>query len=147
MVAAADGDHAEALRLFLECGHRLAVCGIANPACVPWRTHAAEAYRALGEYAAARTIASHSPGPTQARAAHPSGRPVTARPGGDAGKPVRLTAAELRVIDLVLQGMSNLMVAERLVLSKRTVDTHLGRVYRKLGIAGRPELAAAVERL
>ena len=147
MVAAADGDHAEALRLFLECGHRLAVCGIANPACVPWRTHAAEAYRALGEYAAARTIASRSSGTTQARAAHPGGRPVTAGPAGVAGKPVRLTAGELRVIDLVLQGMSNLMVAERLVLSKRTVDTHLGRVYRKLGIVGRSELAAAVERL
>jgi DNA-binding CsgD family transcriptional regulator len=62
-------------------------------------------------------------------------------------KPVRLTPGERRVIELVLQGMSNFMVAERLVLSKRTVDTHLGRVYRKLGICGRPELAAAVERL
>ncbi len=50
-------------------------------------THAAEAYRALGEYAAARTIAARSPGPTQARAAHPSGRPITAGPIGDAGKP------------------------------------------------------------
>jgi DNA-binding CsgD family transcriptional regulator len=65
----------------------------------------------------------------------------------DAKKPVRLTAGEMRVIELVLQGMSNLMVADRLVLSKRTVDTHLGRVYRKLGISGRAELAAAVERL
>jgi len=159
MMAAADGDHAEALRLFLECGHRLAVCGIANPACVPWRAHAAEAYRALGEYAAARTIASGSPGAVPARAAHPSGRPINTGaaggPGQDAGrdagmdakKPVRLTAGEMRVIELVLQGMSNLMVADRLVLSKRTVDTHLGRVYRKLGISGRAELAAAVERL
>jgi DNA-binding CsgD family transcriptional regulator len=147
MVAAADGDHAEALRLFLECGHRLAVRGIANPACVPWRAHAAEAYLALGEYAAARTIASNSPGPVRARAASPGDRPVTSVAIGDGEKPVRLTAGERRVIDLVLQGLSNLMVAERLVLSKRTVDTHLGRVYRKLGICGRPELAAAVERL
>lgn len=150
MVAAADGDHAEALRLFLECGHRLAVCGIANPACVPWRTHAAEAYRALGEHAAARTIASGRP--TRTRPDRPGarparGRPVTPKAAGDEGKPVRLTAGERRVVELVLQGMSNVAVADKLVLSKRTVDTHLGRVYRKLGIAGRPELAAAVQRL
>jgi DNA-binding CsgD family transcriptional regulator len=58
--------------------------------------------------------------------------------------PARLSAGERRVVDLVLEGLSNLEVAERLCLSKRTVDTHLGRVYRKLGIRGRPELASAV---
>ncbi len=147
MVAVADGDHAEALRLFLECGHRLAVHGIANPACVPWRAHAAEAYLALGEYTAARTIASSGPDPVRPRAAGPGGRPIAAAATGGDGQPVRLTAGERRVVALVLEGLSNLMVAERLVLSKRTVDTHLGRVYRKLGISGRPELAAAVRQL
>lgn len=147
MVAAADGDHAEALRLFLECGHQLAVRGIANPVCVPWRSHAAEEYLALGEYAAARTIASSGSGPVRARAANPGDRPIAPAAIGEGGQPVRLTAGERRVIELVLQGMSNLMVAERLVLSKRTVDTHLGRVYHKLGISGRSELAAAVEQL
>ena len=35
-------------------------------------------------------------------------------------------------------------IGERLSLSPRTVDTHLAHVYRKLGIAGRTEIGAAL---
>ncbi|MEV3983484.1 AAA family ATPase [Nonomuraea sp. NPDC049758] len=52
-----------------------------------------------------------------------------------------LTVGERRVTDLVLRGMSNLEVATTLSISKRTVDTHLARIYRKLGIHTRAELA------
>ena len=55
-----------------------------------------------------------------------------------------LTAAERRVAELVISGMSNQAVATALTLSKRTVDTHLGRIYRKLGITGRARLREAV---
>jgi DNA-binding CsgD family transcriptional regulator len=146
-LALAGGDHAEALRLFLECGHRLATRGIANPACLPWRPHAARCYEALGERAAARTIAAapEAAAPAGAPEAPPS-RP-TAAPGPSAASPVRLSAAERRVTELVLRGFSNQETAERLCLSKRTVDTHLGRIYRRLGIRGRPELAQAVAEL
>ncbi|MEV7180404.1 AAA family ATPase [Kitasatospora sp. NPDC093679] len=146
LLAAARGDHAEALRLFLECGHQLAARGIANPACVPWRTHAAQAYQALGEHAAARTIAADPLPGADARPPRPADGRGPAIGTRDAG-PVRLTPSERRVTELVLQGLSNLEVAERLCLSKRTVDTHLGRIYRKLAIKGRPELAAAVKAL
>ncbi|MFH9353581.1 AAA family ATPase [Kitasatospora sp. NPDC017646] len=146
LLAAHRGDQQQALRLFLECGHQLAARGVANPACVPWRAHAAQAYQALGEHAAARTIAAD---PLPGGDARP--RPAEERSGPaigtrDAG-PVRLTPSERRVTELVLQGLSNLEVAERLCLSKRTVDTHLGRIYRKLAIKGRPELGAAVKAL
>jgi DNA-binding CsgD family transcriptional regulator len=57
-----------------------------------------------------------------------------------------LTAGELRVTELVLQGMSNLQVATALSISKRTVDTHLARIYRKLGIHTRAELADIIQR-
>ncbi|MER7845412.1 AAA family ATPase [Kitasatospora sp. NPDC096077] len=146
LVAAQRGDHQQALRLFLECGHQLAARGVANPACVPWRTHAAQAYQALGEHAAARTIAADPlpGGDPRPRPAEPRGGPAIGT--RDAG-PVRLTPSERRVTELVLQGLSNLEVAERLCLSKRTVDTHLGRIYRKLAIKGRPELGAAVKAL
>jgi DNA-binding CsgD family transcriptional regulator len=59
----------------------------------------------------------------------------------------RLTSGERRVVELVRRGLSNHAVAEELCLSKRTVDTHLGRVYRKLGIRGRIDLAAALDAL
>ena len=66
--------------------------------------------------------------------------------GGSAennGHPV-LTASELRVADLVIQGLGNQEVAEKLSISKRTVDTHLGRIYRKLHISGRNRLRDAL---
>jgi DNA-binding CsgD family transcriptional regulator len=55
-----------------------------------------------------------------------------------------LTAAERRVAELVVAGMSNQAVAVRLTVSKRTVDTHLGRIYRKLGISGRAGLGEVI---
>lgn len=55
-----------------------------------------------------------------------------------------LSPAEQRVAELVVRGSSSLEVAEKLFLSKRTVDTHLGRIYRKLGIHSRHELAGAI---
>jgi DNA-binding CsgD family transcriptional regulator len=62
-----------------------------------------------------------------------------------AGRPAEtLTAAERRVAELVVTGMSSQAVAASLILSKRTVDTHLGRIYRKLGIPGRDHLHQAI---
>jgi DNA-binding CsgD family transcriptional regulator len=44
----------------------------------------------------------------------------------------------------VIPGLGNQEVAARLSISKRTVDTHLGRIYRKLGINGRNRLREAL---
>ncbi|WP_455409917.1 helix-turn-helix transcriptional regulator [Streptomyces hiroshimensis] len=52
-----------------------------------------------------------------------------------------LTAQELRIAQLVAEGVSNKDVAARLFLSPRTVEYHLYKVYPKLGIASRTELA------
>ena len=52
-----------------------------------------------------------------------------------------LTSAERRVAELVAQGHTNAEVAATLFLSERTVASHLTRVYRKLGVRSRTELA------
>ncbi len=60
-----------------------------------------------------------------------------------AADPMGLTARELDVLRLVAQGSTNQEIAERLVLSVRTVERHLSNVYEKLGIAGKAARAAA----
>lgn len=57
----------------------------------------------------------------------------------------RLTARERDVARLAASGMSNQAIAHRLVVSVRTVETHLAHTYTKLGVAGRGELASALE--
>ncbi|TNM38266.1 LuxR family transcriptional regulator [Nocardioides albidus] len=53
-----------------------------------------------------------------------------------------LTAREREIATLVAQGLSNRAIAERLVLSVRTVETHVGRVLGKLGVDTRGQLTA-----
>jgi DNA-binding CsgD family transcriptional regulator len=57
---------------------------------------------------------------------------------------VALTVSERRVAELAAQGRSNPEIAQTLFVTRKTVETHLGHVYRKLDIAGRGELAATL---
>ena len=57
-----------------------------------------------------------------------------------------LTDAERRVAHLVAAGLANREVAERLYLSRYTVETHLKHAYAKLGVSSRAELAAVAPR-
>ncbi|MFA9272526.1 MAG: helix-turn-helix transcriptional regulator, partial [Baekduiaceae bacterium] len=49
-----------------------------------------------------------------------------------------------RIALAVARGATNREVAAELYLSPKTVEFHLGRVYRKLGVRSRTELAALV---
>ena len=55
-----------------------------------------------------------------------------------------LSPAERRVAELVAEGLSNQAIADRLVLSRHTVDTHVKRCFAKLGLRSRVELATLV---
>ena len=55
-----------------------------------------------------------------------------------------LSASERRVADLVARGHSNKEIAERLYMSHRTVGSHLYRIFPKLGLRSRVELARLV---
>ncbi|ANP51918.1 hypothetical protein AVL59_22175 [Streptomyces griseochromogenes] len=53
-----------------------------------------------------------------------------------------LTATERKVADLIAQGLSNPHIAERLFISRRTVQTHVSHILAKLGMNSRVEVAA-----
>jgi DNA-binding CsgD family transcriptional regulator len=55
-----------------------------------------------------------------------------------------LTVSERRVAELAAAGHSNPEIAQSLFVTRKTVETHLGQVYRKLGISGRGELGRAL---
>jgi DNA-binding CsgD family transcriptional regulator len=59
---------------------------------------------------------------------------------------VALTVREHEVAALAADGLSSREIAEKLYVSHRTVENHLQRIYDKLGVAGRQELAAILER-
>ena len=53
---------------------------------------------------------------------------------------VELTSRETQLVELARLGLSNAEIAERLVLSRRTVESHMYRAMQKLGISDRREL-------
>jgi DNA-binding NarL/FixJ family response regulator len=96
--------------------------------------------------AAADALAAHEPDPAATGVppapapAHPT-RPATVP---RMRRPARLTAREVGVLALAAVGPSNREIAAALVLSERTVERHLARVYDRLGVGGRAARAAAV---
>ncbi|MEY9935615.1 DNA-binding CsgD family transcriptional regulator [Catenulispora sp. GP43] len=55
-----------------------------------------------------------------------------------------LTPREREVANLVSQGLTSVQIADRLFLSRRTIESHLSRVYRKTGVTTRIALAVLV---
>jgi DNA-binding NarL/FixJ family response regulator len=51
------------------------------------------------------------------------------------------TSAERQVARLAATGLTNRQIAEQVFLSEKTIETHLSRAYRKLGIRSRTQLA------
>jgi ATP/maltotriose-dependent transcriptional regulator MalT len=103
--------------------------------------HRAEARRVLAQgleladRCDADAVAAHAR--TELRIA--GGRPA------DGGRGSRqLTASERRVADLAAAGLSNPEIAQTLFVTRKTVETHLGSVYRKLAISGRGKLRDAL---
>ena len=58
-----------------------------------------------------------------------------------------LTQRERQVASLAAEGRSNREIAEKLVVTVKTVEWHLGHAYAKLGVKSRRELAAKLDKL
>ena len=55
-----------------------------------------------------------------------------------------LTPTERRIAELAAQGLTTPQVAQKLYLSPKTIDWHLGHVYKKLGVSSRRQLATTL---
>ena len=92
-------------------------------------------FRRLGALAASR-IAARRLRELGVRGLERGPRPATQE------HPAGLTARELDVLDLLTEGLRNTEMAERLVISRRTVDHHVASIMRKLDAHTRGEAVA-----
>jgi DNA-binding CsgD family transcriptional regulator len=60
---------------------------------------------------------------------------------------VRLTPTEVKVLSLIAQGHTSQEAADRMVVSKRTVDFHLANIYQKLQVNNRVQALRAATRM
>ena len=93
--------------------------------------------------AAIRTVADagaiFSPGVAERVLSFFASGSVTVRPGAAPAPFPDLTAREREILQLIAQGLTNMTITERLVLSPKTVRNHVSAVFAKLQVAGRSE--------
>jgi DNA-binding NarL/FixJ family response regulator len=70
---------------------------------------------------------------------------VHAQDEPDRGRLERLTARELQVLALLAQGLSNASIAERLSLTKRAVEKHIGEIFARLDLHDSPDVSRRVK--
>ena len=58
-----------------------------------------------------------------------------------------LTPREIEIVRMVVQGLRNKVIAERLTISEGTVNVHLHNIYEKLGVDGRLELVLRAQQM
>ncbi|HEX4815983.1 MAG TPA: LuxR C-terminal-related transcriptional regulator [Nonomuraea sp.] len=130
--AAADGDG----RALLSTGQSFERLGLLLHAAEAY-AHAFQAFDATGHKSSARAAA--------ARAWNLATRCPGARtPALARLQAPDLTTRELEIATLAAAGLSSKQIADRLVVSVRTVDNHLSAVYTKLGITRRAELQGMI---
>ncbi|MFF9703514.1 AAA family ATPase [Streptomyces griseofuscus] len=150
----AAGRHQAALGDFYACRDLMGAWNLRVSVFTAWRVYAAEALAELGdrdegvrlleeELAQPDTGSPWLRQQAQAlydrlgRACTDRGRPAVAE------EPPTLSRAEQRVAHLAQEGLTNREIAEQLGVTSSTVEQHLTRVYRKLGVRGRTDLLVA----
>jgi predicted ATPase/DNA-binding CsgD family transcriptional regulator len=76
-------------------------------------------------------------GPATMLAPIPAGQPSVPAAKSSVPSPAGLTRREHEVLRLLTMGQTNIQIAEQLVISLSTVNTHVGSIYTKLGVTSR----------
>ena len=115
-------------------GYAAEIAALAGGSTVRWYAlRAREQLESLGATALVERVAELGGGT-------PAGRSAGATIGGVES----LSRSERAVVALVAEGLTNTQIAERLFLSRRTVESHVSAAYRKLQLSNRVELARVV---
>ncbi|MDR2723531.1 MAG: helix-turn-helix transcriptional regulator, partial [Cellulomonadaceae bacterium] len=109
-------------------------------------------WQATRAYAAGLAALRSSGGAARAAEVHEDARrrleqwgPQAAAGLRSAAEGAELTAREDEIARLAASGMSNQEIARRLLISVRTVENHLHRVFRKLGVENRAEMSRVIQ--
>ncbi|MPY59900.1 helix-turn-helix transcriptional regulator [Streptomyces spongiae] len=165
-LALIDQDAAQALMLLEECGRMLRAKRWHNPMLIPWSSAAAITHHLLGAPTTAddllatehqvaerwgtgsafaalrsRTHAALAQHGVEVPGAPDLDRPPTAF-HVTGPEPDPLTPSERDVATLVVGGLANREISQRLGLATRTVELRLTKIYRKLGVKGRAALVS-----
>jgi DNA-binding CsgD family transcriptional regulator len=149
-VALALGQAKRAARLLGAVEAARVAIGVARPAhALHSERIAAQAREQLGEQAFAVAFAAGRATPftealVDALAVSPAGHPMAGAPA-EASR-VLLTARELDVLRLLVEGRSDKEIAAALFIGPRTVQTHVSNLFAKLGVNTRAEAAAVAVR-
>ena len=136
-----EGDPARAALLWTELGCPYdAALALAHSDAEPDLRRALDELRRLGAEPAARIVA------RRLRSIGALDIPRGAN-RATASNPASLTDRELEVLALLAQGLRNAEIAERLVVSSRTIEHHVSAILAKLGARTRGEAGAAALRL
>ncbi len=144
---AAQGEEAWAVRLWGAAEFLRESCGVPltpvervdyEPAVDAARTRlGAKAFAAAWTDGRSMTLDQVLAAPRRAAVSISAGHPSTSVGKPTPPSPAGLTVREVEVLSLVAQGLADAQVAEQLVISPRTVNTHLTSIYNKLGVESR----------
>ncbi|MFJ4208732.1 AAA family ATPase [Paenarthrobacter sp. NPDC089675] len=123
---------------FVNAGNLLAAAGMPGPAAVAF-DRAANAFDAEGKRPEARQAAV-----LRDVSEANLGDALVHDPHTETDRSVPLTRREQDIVALAVSGLTDRQIAEKLMVSVRTVEGHLYRSYAKLGIRRREDLGAAV---
>jgi ATP/maltotriose-dependent transcriptional regulator MalT len=156
-VALADGDAATAAQQALQAADLADAVGMPVEAALA-RTIAGRAFaelgdkdRALGELELAAAVLDRCGAVRYRDAAERALRQLgqhihrRTRPGDSAGGVSGLTGRELEIAELIVDRKTNTEIARELFLSKKTVETHIRNMFRKLDASSRVDIARAME--
>lgn len=104
-----------------------------------WEAALEEGQAMTQEEAVEYALSAQEPAPTPLPTAQ-----ATVPEVSPAAQPDALTPRQKEIARLVAQGFSNRRISSELSISERTVETHIGKILKKLGLASRTQLAAWV---